>query len=613
MANNESMTLEQMGGPVRSVPINIDITKGKPTEIPTNVPKATATPVPNMQARVVESGPVDFTNMKPIDVNEILPQRKPKPSEQEIEIMSDLDKAIVREKESIDKRIDAVLDMQDKEMEAANAQREIEDLDRSINGATAPVANNSISYTPSVAEDEDGDFYATNTSDVNGSDVAYEEPKKTFKFDTPTATVDPVIRPVEEPEPVIKAVVDPIVTEVGKEEEVIAPVLDTDTVPVPAVVEKSIEVNILDSVSNDELFDEEEEESDFVPTDASDEEADKLLEDLKVQVKEKIRPVKNALDLSKFTINKKAASASKVMKLAIANNQQVADWVMLDAARPISVSGLSGPEIMKLNPENSGRNRLNTFRDMYRVIYDHVIDANKPDFEVWLKQIRFIDLPHIYFAMYKATFEGSNFMNYTCPNNNCGKIFLKDIEFEDMVYYKDDSVKETVNSIMKLDTTSPSNDSYEVSMVQISDNYVFGLRTPSVWNIVIETATLSDQFLERHGDMIDIISYIDSIYYIDAANMSLVPIDTKPDPNSQAKTSARRIKIFYDLIRTLSSEEFFALRAKIADFDKNADKISYKIPACNCPHCATEIPANTNITPDQLLFTRHQLAAIGNL
>ena len=613
MANNESMTLEQMGGPVRSVPINIDITKGKPTEIPTNVPKATATPVPNMQARVVESGPVDFTNMKPIDVNEILPQRKPKPSEQEIEIMSDLDKAIVREKESIDKRIDAVLDMQDKEMEAANAQREIEDLDRSINGATAPVANNSISYTPSVAEDEDGDFYATNTSDVNGSDVAYEEPKKTFKFDTPTATVDPVIRPVEEPEPVIKAVVDPIVTEVGKEEEVIAPVLDTDTVPVPAVVEKSIEVNILDSVSNDELFDEEEEESDFVPTDASDEEADKLLEDLKVQVKEKIRPVKNALDLSKFTINKKAASASKVMKLAIANNQQVADWVMLDAARPISVSGLSGPEIMKLNPENSGRNRLNTFRDMYRVIYDHVIDANKPDFEVWLKQIRFIDLPHIYFAMYKATFEGSNFMNYTCPNNSCGKIFLKDIEFEDMVYYKDDSVKETVNSIMKLDTTSPSNDSYEVSMVQISDNYVFGLRTPSVWNIVIETATLSDQFLERHGDMIDIISYIDSIYYIDAANMSLVPIDTKPDPNSQAKTSARRIKIFYDLIRTLSSEEFFALRAKIADFDKNADKISYKIPACNCPHCATEIPANTNITPDQLLFTRHQLAAIGNL
>ena len=95
---NENMTLDQMGGPVRSVPINIDITKGKPTEIPTNVPKATATPVPNMQARVVESGPIDFATMKPIDVHEILPQRAPKVSKEVEDMYSDLDIAIAEKK-----------------------------------------------------------------------------------------------------------------------------------------------------------------------------------------------------------------------------------------------------------------------------------------------------------------------------------------------------------------------------------------------------------------------------------------------------------------------------------------------------------------------------------
>ena len=605
---NENMTLDQMGGPVRSVPINIDITKGKPTEVPTNVPKATATPVPNMQARVVESGPIDFATMKPIDVHEILPQRAPKVSKEVEDMYSDLDIAIAREKESIDKRIDDVIAMQDKEMEAVRERQEMAALDRAVAGQTPIATPSTIATTPSTTEEDDGTYYTTNTSDVNGSDIAYEEPNRTFKFES---TVDPAIHTVGEPEKKIEGVIDPFITTPDKDNNVMEEVLDTkeDTTP------KNIDVNILDSIPNNELFDDEEDETEeFVPTDStSEEEADKLLEDLKVQVKAKITPMKKNLDLSKFSINKKAVSASKVMKLAVSNNQQVADWVMLDAGRPISVSGLSGPEIMKLNPENSGRNRLNTFRDMYRVIYDHVVDANKPDFEVWMKQIRFIDLPHIYFALYRATFEGSNFMNYTCPNSACGKIFLKDITFEDMIDFKDESVREVVRGIQKLDTTSPSNDSYEVSMVQISDNYVFGLRTPSVWNIVIETATLSDQFLERHGDMIDIISYIDSIYYIDESSMTLVPIDTKPDANSQAKTSARRIKIFYDLIKTLSSDEFFALRAKIADFDQNADKITYKIPACTCPHCATEIPVNKNVGPDQLLFTRHQLAAIGNL
>ena len=61
------------------------------------------------------------------------------------------------------------------------------------------------------------------------------------------------------------------------------------------------------------------------------------------------------------------------------------------------------------------------------------------------------------------------------------------------------------------------------------------------------------------------------------------------------------------------SEEYYALRSKISDYDEGAAKINYKIPACTCPHCSNEIPANTEMTPDAMLFMRHQLAALGSM
>ena len=110
------------------------------------------------------------------------------------------------------------------------------------------------------------------------------------------------------------------------------------------------------------------------------------------------------------------------------------------------------------------------------------------------------------------------------------------------------------------------------------------------------------------------VSYIDSAYLIDEQNGMLIPVNTKPDPNDMAKTAARRIKAMYDIIATLNSEEFYALRSKINEHDEFAtSKISYKIPETICPHCATKVPENRNVTPDNMLFMRHQLAAIANM
>ena len=570
---NQKVNLEEMmdRAPRTGSGISLDITKPI-TEIPSN--DGTATPneasTPKVQVNTVQTGPVDMSQMAPMDIHSVLPKRE-KVNPLEASLYADLDLAVAREKESITARQEELLQRQREEFEEqaekeAMAEQAKED-DFALHGDVAP-----------KADDDDLGLYG---------DEPEEEERVTFP--NPSAQVRTTVNTEVQPEPVVE--------EAPKTEVVI---------PKQTTVKNDKVVSILDMKDDGDLFDDEEAE-------AAKEEADvnNMLEDLKSAVKEKITPIRKSLDLSKFTIAQKSISAQKVMKLAVQSHQNIADWIMFSANRPLSVTGLSGPEILKLNPENSSRNRLNTFRDMYRIIYDHVYDANKPEFETWLKQVRFVDVQHIYFALYMATFGGSNFVNYTCPK--CNKVFVQDIKFEDMVSYASEETKEKVRAILKMDTTTPSNDTYPVDLVQISNNYVFGLRTPSVWNVIMETASLSDQFLEKHADLIDVVSYIDAIYIIDEETMSLVPVDTKPDPNDQAKTSARRIKVFYDVIRTLSSEDYYGLRAKINEYDENSNDVSYKIPATKCPECEAEIPENKDITPDNMLFTRHQLAAIGNM
>ena len=551
---NENMNLDDlMGGKRPRSTTTIDLTGSQAT---VNGEKIEPIKNPTIKAVPVVSGPVDTNNLRPVDIDRILPKREPAPNPIETKLMDDLDAAVDREIENITKLHEDIAAKQEEEYEAAELEREEQELSKddefALNGTVS-----ADDYIDENKNDDDEDDDIIDTIKNNDRTVAYDD--HDVKNDNKT---------FEKPK-----------------------------------------INILDNIDDDDLFDDAADEKIENNNDAD---ADTLLEELKNQIKQRVEPIKKSFDLSKFTISQKAVSAQKVMKLAVQVHQNVADWVLPSAGRSISVSGLSGPEILKLNPENSNRNRQNTFRDMYRVIYDHIVDGNKPDFEVWLKQTRFVDMQHIYFALYMATFGGSNFLNYTCPK--CEKVFIKDVDFKDMVMYADDETKEKINCMLKQDTTSHNSDSYNVELIQVSNSYVLGIKTPSIWNVIMETASLSEKFLDKYSDLIDMVSYIDSAYLIDEQNGMLIPVNTKPDPNDMAKTAARRIKAMYDIIATLNSEEFYALRSKINEHDEFAtSKISYKIPETICPHCATKVPENRNVTPDNMLFMRHQLAAIANM
>lgn len=610
MAKKETTNLDDLVDVKRHQPVVLDATKGviPEDEIPSNIvtEKTESIPVQNItevakaaktekkkEVKVADSdGPMDKENLQAINPYDIL-QHKQTQAPIESTVWGDLDKAVEREKESITQRIEAVREMQEKEKEEAEAKAEEDEMRK--------VEASDIDEAYAVSTDdyyEDGADYGDDSDDENMVEEIFSRPVKQVEEDLHTTDTKADIEEIIDEEAYEK---NETAKEQPKVEEPEIKVVKTEPVP-----ETEKKVNILDYVDDESLFDDEDDSEDN-STNIDQEEA---YEELKAEVKAKIKPIRNKIDLSKFTIAQKSVNAQKVMKLAVKSHQNTADWVLYSSKRPISMTGLSGPEIIKLNPQTSGRNRLNTFRDMYRVLYDHIYDGNKPEFETWMKQTRWIDLKHVYFCVYKATFENSNFITYSCE---CGNTFIKDIPFEDMVKYADDNVKEEVRSILKMDTTSESNDEYPVDLYQISNSYVFALKSPSIWNVIMETATLSDSFLEQHADLIDLVSYIDAIYLIDTEKNTLIPVDTKPDANNQARTSARRIRAFYDIIKTLSSEDFYALRAQVAEYDSDDDKVNYIIPAATCPKCAREIEANEDITPDQLLFMRHQLAAIGNL
>lgn len=340
--------------------------------------------------------------------------------------------------------------------------------------------------------------------------------------------------------------------------------------------------------------------------DMSEEDRQKVVDEIKTQIKNNINPIKK-FDLERFKIKKKPVSISSIMKITKAETN-IADWVLPVAKRPISCSAISGTEIIKLDPRNSNRNRLNTYRDIYRIIYDHIVDNNKPEFEAWLKTTAYHDLEHYYFCIYKATFGKNNFMNRECTNPKCKHTFIADINIDDMINYVNDDAESLVKKIFEHDTTT-RNHEIENDLVQISDNYAVSLTMPTIWSVVIEAASLSQQFLEKYADLIDIYSFIDEIYFIDGENEELIPVDFKPVANDQTKTIANKIRVCYNIINSLSSDEYITLLGHIRKMDNDNIIITYQVPECTCPKCGTKIEAES-ATADELLFTRHQLGAI---
>lgn len=377
---------------------------------------------------------------------------------------------------------------------------------------------------------------------------------------------------------------------------------DTDEEPTKVISIHEKEVSSLELDPEDfEDLDEEDEEM-------KEDDTEKQIKVIKNKIKEKLKPVTKAVDLTSFSISKKPMTVSNALKAT--EHKETVDWVLPAAGRSLSMEEFKGMEIEKLNPANSGRNALNTYKEIFQLLYSHTVDANKPDsMEKWVKLLKFADLNHIYFAVYMSSFKDANYIPYSCPH--CKEVFVtENIAMSDMIKYKNDDIKKKMEELKNSDTTSESVE-FEIELIQISDEYVVGLKEASVYNMIFENIMIGEDFSKKYSQILALAVYMDSIYFIDRETNELRPIEYTEYPNNIIKTIKSKIVTFTKVLKTLNSDQFKEFNAYIDAIAEKHDEISYVLPSVTCVKCNKEID-ETEMSADSLLFTRHQLADIAN-
>ena len=522
----------------------------------------------------VVSAKFDPNSATEFDIN-TLEKRHTEPTEADIELMSDLDKAVEREKKSISERINALTEKQHEEFLAAKKIAEDKDIDSEIGIDVSDYTDDDFDSTTFT---EEGDYsYLDGSSDTDDST-------------TPTVVLHSDTKREEEVETTSENNID---DEIG---DFKGPDLELDLETEASTINENLSsIDIADDIDKD--LAEEIGESPEPDT-------DEIMKEFSKKVKERINPITKKINLSDFKIGNKVSDT--VASILSFSKTSTADHFLPNAGKVISCSALSGSELMAINPENSNRNRINTMLDIFKIIYRHIVSPKPNKFEDWMKTTLFSDLDHIYFCLYKATFAGSHFMHFECPNEKCKEVFIKDIPFEDLIVYPDDETKDRMEKILTSGDSTPPD--YQIHMYQISDDYVVGLRNPSIYNVNIEVATLSNQFLTKYSDLMDFIIYIDSVYCINYTNQTLDPIDLRPEKGNMSKTIAHKIHILSKILRKLPSDNYYELRKHITELYPNMNTVTYHIPETVCDKCGTKIPA-VPVEAQALLFMRHQLGA----
>lgn len=373
----------------------------------------------------------------------------------------------------------------------------------------------------------------------------------------------------------------------------------------------TIDTTFKDFESGDINFDKEDEdlEENVDEQKLAEKEQKEQLDKLRTLVRQKISPVTKAFDISTFSVSKRPAANRISTPRDKAN--KIADWVLMSSQKPIYMKKFSGTELERLANGGKGRTRLNRALDTWQLIYNHIVDPHKPEsLEDWAKATSFLDIDHIYMAIYRANFEGSNYIPYNCSNEHCkDKVFLSDnFDIMDMCKFADKEAKDKFNSIIGTEPNATSG-LYSTEIVPVSDDYAFVFREPSIYNIIFESAVLDEEFVDKFGDLISICSYIDEIYYINKQEQILQPVRTNVYPNNLKKTVKSRIINFSKYISELDSDQYNTIIAYMQKINESGDKLTYQLPEVTCPACNTVIPA-VKQDAQNLVFTRHQLAAL---
>ena len=391
----------------------------------------------------------------------------------------------------------------------------------------------------------------------------------------------------------------------------------------PVVEEKEdmqTEIDDIDSLIND-LNDDADDDEISTDSDINDESVEELRERLKSNIGDTIKASNNTDDLSTYTISKKPIASLTLLDNLIIDSKKykTADWILHKTGISITMKEGFGPELDNLRKSMQNSNDLNSTIRVLRFMYDHIVDANKPKFEVWAKCIAFEDLEDLYAAFYKACFGDTNLIAVSCdnedtennkPNTGCGKVSIVNFNFDDMVKYENEEDKEAAREIFSHDTTTYK-EFKKTTMIKASDNIAITYTEPTLFNTLVQFAGISSNITDKYGDLLETMAYIDGFFYIDSNNKSLVPITYKVYPNNFNKTIISKLKAYSKVLKSLNSDQYMLLTSKLNSLVSES-KVKYVIPEWTCPECGTEIPERPIPSMLAMVFDRRQLAPIMN-
>lgn len=342
---------------------------------------------------------------------------------------------------------------------------------------------------------------------------------------------------------------------------------------------------------------------------------DETPEEIRERFKEKLVDIKitrDPIDLSKFSIRKNAVNSALVLN-AIQNNRTVkkADWVLYHTGRSMTFTECSGPELDSLRKNIQNSNPVNGVIESLKFIYNHTVDANKPSFEAWCKLIRTEDIESLYFGIYKACYSDTNLVARACQDEACKKTSLIDTDINSMVKFESDEVEKKFNDIRAKDTTTETK-AFKSTLLQVSDDIVISYTVPTLYSTFIQFSTLKPEITDKYSDVLNTMAYIDGFFSIDRASNELIPIQVKEYPTNINKTILSKLKVYTEILKSLTNDQYNILTAKLANIMQEA-KVTYIYPKTECPECHKEIPEEPVDSMLNLLFTRAQLVQIRSL
>ena len=381
-----------------------------------------------------------------------------------------------------------------------------------------------------------------------------------------------------------------------------------------AVEDDSVSKDIADL---DELLKdfEDEDDNELVVDDINSEET---VEETRERFKESlsdIRVTSKVIDLSNVKIRQNAVAVSAVLDdVSRSKNVKAIDWALYHSKKSIRVTECSGLELDALKKTMANSNDINRVIESLKIVYNHIVDANKPSFEAWTKLIRTEDIESLYYALYKACYNDVNVIGRTCEANGCEKTSIINTDITKMVKFDSDDVKKEFYSILSGDTTT-NNTIIESEIIAISDDLAISYSQPTLYTTFIQYSTLNQDVTRKYADILNTMAYITGFYKIETSEdgqVELVPIQVKSYPNNLAKTVLSKIKVYKSILGCLTNDQYNVLTGKLNNIITDS-KVSYVFPEDTCPECGAKLPEEDIDSMLNLLFTRAQLAQIKSL